>query len=233
MKHKIIVENPCEFLCAKNFYKYCTEHVRKKEKILVNDNDMHELYSQIIDDYNKQPEYIPTYAVHMAMLTGMRVGEISALRWDCIYDDYILIDKSEKYNRKTKEYFIDKTKNKKIRQFPMTDDIRSLLERIKRVEMENGYFCEWIFANEDGRIHAPVISSCSKNKCRQLGIEEKGVHAYRRTLNSKIRNDGASAVVASALFGHSKDVNEKYYTYDVTDMETKKNIVSVVTRKIS
>ena len=55
----------------------------------------------------------------------MRVGELSALRWDGITDKYIMIDKSEKYNRRTKEYYIDTTKNGKERIFPVTKEIKS------------------------------------------------------------------------------------------------------------
>ena len=89
-----------------------------------------------------------------------------------------------------------------------------------------------MFANENGRIHAPVISSCTKNKCRQIGITEKGIHAYRKTVNSKLRCNGVSAVVASSLLGHSKQVNEQYYTFDITSIEDKVNIMSKVNYQI-
>lgn len=233
LKNKVIVENPCLFLSANKFYQYCTVHERKREKVLVSDYEMNMLFEQIYDNYNNQPEYIPTYAVHMAVLTGMRVGEISALTWDSIYDNFILIEKSEKYNRKTKEYYVADTKNKKVRKFPLTDEIKSLLDKVKRVEMENGYLTKWVFSNEDGRVHAPVISSCVKNKCRQLGIEEKGIHAFRRTLNSKMRCNNVPAVIASEIMGHTESVNDEYYTYDITDMNTKRDIISQINRRIS
>lgn len=233
LKNKVIVENPCLFLSANKFYQYCTVHERKREKVLVSDYEMNMLFDQIYDDYNNQPEYIPTYAIHLAILTGMRVGEISALTWDSIYDNFILIEKSEKYNRKTKEYYVADTKNKKVRKFPLTDEIKSLLDKVKRVEMENGYLTKWVFSNEDGRVHAPVISSCVKNKCRQLGIEEKGIHAFRRTLNSKMRCNNVPAVVASEIMGHTESVNDEYYTYDITDMNTKRDIISQINRRIS
>ena len=233
LKNKVIVENPCLFLSANKFYQYCTVHERKREKVLVSDYEMNMLFEQIYDDYNNQPEYIPTYAIHLAILTGMRVGEISALTWDSIYDNFILIEKSEKYNRKTKEYYVADTKNKKVRKFPLTDEIKVLLDKVKRVEMENGYLTKWVFSNEDGRVHAPVISSCVKNKCRQLGIEEKGIHAFRRTLNSKMRCNNVPAVVASEIMGHTEAVNDEYYTYDITDMDTKRDIISQINRRIS
>lgn len=228
--NKIISDNPMEFLEAKQFYKYCTDNPKPYEKCLVSNEDMRMLYQRFYADYKKHPEYIPTYAVEFATLTGMRVGEISALTWNSITDNYIIINKSEKYNRLRKEYYIDKTKNGKERIFPLTDEIKQLLERVKKAEIANGYICEWVFANETGRIHAPVISSCSKNKCRQLGIDEKGIHAYRRTVNSKLRCNGVSATVAASLLGHTEEVNEQYYTFDVTGIEEKADMISKINK---
>lgn len=230
--NKLIYENPMEFLESKQFYKYCIDKPKTQENRIVSDSDMELLYQRFLDDYKRHPEYIPTYAVHLATLTGMRVGEIAALSWDCIMDSYIIINKSEKYNRQTKEYYIDKTKNGKTRIFPLTDEIKTLIEMVKKVEMKNGYICEWVFANENGRIHAPIISSCSKNKCRQVGIDEKGIHAFRRTINSKLRCEGVSATIAASLLGHTKEVNEQYYTFDVSSIKEKAQIIANVNKKI-
>ncbi len=59
------------------------------------------------------------------------------------------------------------------------------------------------------------------NKCIQAGITPRGVHAFRRTVNSKMRCEGVSATVAAALLGHSPDVNEQYYTYVISNIEEK------------
>ena len=173
---------------------------------------------------------MPNYAVEFASLTGMRVGEIVALKWEDIHTEgklsYFVINKSEKYNRKTKEYFIDKTKNKKIRKFPIDDKIKRFLFEVKKVQFKYGFYGEWVFANEEGRRHAPVVSSCIKNKCRQLNITEKGIHAFRKTLNSELRCSGVSEVVASALLGHSPQVNREYYTFDTSSMQDKTEIIA-------
>ncbi len=230
--NKVIVDNPMEFLEAKHFYKYCTETKKPIERKIVSDEEMKLLYEQFYKDYQEQPEYIPTYAVEFATLTGFRVSEISALRWDCITEEYIIVDKSEKYSRKTGEYSIGKTKNQKERIFPLTDEIKSLLSRVKKAEIKAGYICEWVFANEDGRIHAPIISSCTKNKCRQIGITEKGIHAYRKTVNSKMRCNGVSSVVAASLLGHSQQVNEEYYTFDVATLQDKIKVISEINQQM-
>ncbi len=225
-KNKIITDNPLEFIKAKDFYKYCTENFKPNSKKIICKDDMKALQERFRKDHEEKPNYIPTYVVEFASLTGMRVGEIAALSWDCITDEYIVVCKSEKSNRSKTEFYIDKTKNGKVRFFPMTDEIKTLLRKVKDVERENGYLCEWVFANENGRVHAPIISSCSKTKCRQLGIDEKGIHAYRKTLNSRMRCDGVSATVAASILGHTKEVNEQYYTFDMTNMEEKARIVS-------
>lgn len=228
----MIQKNPMDDLGAKDFYRYCTERKRTADTLLVSDTEMVELYERFYNDHEKKSGYIPTYAVELASLTGMRVGEISGLTWDKIKDSYIIVNQSEKYDRRKKTYFIDDTKNVKERIIPLTEEIRDLLERVRKAEMENGYLCEWVFADEDGRIHAPVISSCSKNKCRQLKITEKGIHAYRRTVNSKMRCAGVPVTVAASLLGHSEAVNVKYYTFDVSGLDEKMKILESVNQKM-
>lgn len=230
--NKVLYENPIEYLEAKQFYKYCTEKKKSPEQRVVSDFDMKRLYERFQKDYDRKPDYIPTYAVELATLTGMRVGELSALKWEDIHETYIFISKSEKYNRIEKKYYIDQTKNKEDRKFPVSEEIRNLLDRVKKAEIRSGYVCEWVFANQNGRIHAPVISSCLKNKCRQIGMEGKGIHAFRRTVNSKMRCSGVPATVAASLLGHTEEVNENYYTYDVSSFAEKQRIVEQINRSV-
>ena len=71
-----------------------------------------------------------------------------------------------------------------------------------------------------------------KNKCRQLGITDLGIHAYRRTFNSKMKCEGVPTVVAASLLGHTEQVNEQYYTYDVTDIKNKATIVAHLNKEM-
>lgn len=231
VQDQLIEDNPTEFLESKQFYRYCVEKFKPVSKKVILDDDMKVLRERFQKDHEKKPNYIPTYTVELASLTGMRVGELSALRWEYITDKYIIIDESEKSNRKKNEFYVSKTKNKMTRFFPLTDEIRDLLERVRAVEEEYGYLCEWVFANENGRIRAKTISSCSQTKCRQLKIDAKGIHAYRKTINSKMRCNGVSSTVAASILGHTKEVNEQYYTFDITSMEERAKIVSDVNKQ--
>ena len=44
-----------------------------------------------------------------------------------------------------------------------------------------------------------------------------------------MRCDGVSATMAASLLGHSPEVNEQYYTFDVSTMREKTKIVEKVT----
>ena len=104
----------------------------------------------------------------------------------------------------------------------MTDKIRKLLSEIHTLAVENGFFCEYVFGNENGQTHKTAISDCCRNKSHQAGIDGKCIHAIRRTLNSRLRTNGVSAAVAASMLGHTEEVNERNYTYDASDIEYKK-----------
>lgn len=228
-----IAKSPTTYLKAKDMYGYCYESERSKKPKVFSKNDVLTIAERLEKDHLKKPYYIPSYAVEFAALTGMRVSEIAALSWDCVFDNYFVINKSEKYDPVNNSYYIDKTKNKKDRAFPITPQIRKLLDEVKRVEREAGYLCEWVFANENGRIPFRVISSCLKNKCRQCGMSARGIHTYRKTLNSNMEHNGVPSTVRATLLGHTKEVNETYYTFDVTDIDEKMQIISDVNQHMS
>ncbi len=85
-----------------------------------------------------------------------------------------------------------------------------------------------VLPNENGRIHARVISDCVRNKCIQVGITPVSIHALRRTANSKMRCNGVPVTVAASLLGHTVAVNESNYTYDITEIAKKRDYVEVI-----
>lgn len=229
-REKIITDNPMLYITCKQFYTYCREVDKPLNKQIFSPEEERLILDKLHDGMRKRPDYIPNYAVEFASLTGMRVGEIVALKWEniCWNEGYFIINASEKYDRLTKEYYIDTTKNKKVRKFPIDTTIESFLYNMTDIQYQFGIESDWIFANVNGRIHASVVSSCIKNKCKQLGIPPRGIHAFRKTFNSNMRCSGVSEVVAATLLGHSPQVNRDYYTFDTSSMKEKLAIISNV-----
>jgi len=232
-KEGIIEEDPTEFLKAKDFYHHCTESETDPRERIVSPEEMNLLFSQIYQDYLKKPRYITPYAVEFASYTGMRVGEVAGLKWTDIHDGRIRICRFERFNEARKVYeIVEHTKNWLIREMPITAEMKDVLERVKAAEMKYGFESEWVFSDATGRIHTNLINSCLKNKCKQVGINAKGVHAFRRTLNSEMKSIGASTATAAALLGHTEDVNDRYYTYDVATENERRALLEAATGRL-
>ena len=236
VRERAISSNPCQHVDTKVFKRCCTDvHKRPEMNRLISSEEMKRLLNVLQDSITKSPNYIQQYAIFLALYTGMRVGELVAITWDCvsICEGYILVNKSEKYDREKKEYFLDKTKTGKIRYVPLSDQAIDVLKRVKEIQENDGLVTEYVFANKKGRIHAKEISECMRRRSRTAGIGEKSIHSIRRTFNSMMRCDGVSSTVAAAILGHSERVNENNYSYDITKMSYKIQIANQVAGKVS
>lgn len=221
---KIIEENPCKYVDLPLLKKYCkSKSNNSTEKRTVSESDKKKLFKKIEKSSN-----VIKYAVEFAFCTGMRVGELSSLKWEDIdfENSTVTIQSSEKHSRITNEYYISKTKNDKVRVIPLTDDMKDVLKRTRKHELKNGWICEFVFAGENGRIHAGTISGWIRNNTMTREFENaKSIHAIRRTINSNMRCLGVPAPVAASILGHTEKVNEENYTYDITSMEEKTKIL--------
>jgi len=234
IKDRIIKENPCQYLDLPLYKRYCYVPPIKttKERTLSND-DMHILLDRLHNPSAPNTNIVVGYAIELAIYTGMRVGEIAGLMWeDIIWDESIIIIRhSERRSRITKISEVTTTKNGKERIFPLIPEIVNLLKRTREYEEEHGFLGKYVFQDENGRLKKDNISASIRRRTRSKAYSGvKSIHAIRRTVNSKLKCNGVSSAVASSLLGHTERVNEANYTYDVTELEQKRRIVtSIVT----
>ena len=148
---------------------------------------------------------MPPYAIELAMYTGMRVSELSTLKWSDINDICISINKSAKHNRLKNEFSVGKTKTKKSRAYPVDGQINHLLARIKRVQEEHGILCEWIFTDGNGSYtHARNITDCMTRLCRENKLNGGGITKLRKQPVPTYTKGTPKSVVASML-GHTTE----------------------------
>lgn len=69
------------------------------------------------------------------------------------------------YDRITKEYIVESTKTGKERQFPLSEKALSILRKVKKVELQYGFLGEYVFQNENGKLHSSAIAHCIRYKC--------------------------------------------------------------------
>lgn len=233
MRDRMIEVNPCNYLDLEIYRKFCyIPPVKTTRQRTLSEDDTHTLLYNIRNPRAKNTNIICCFAIEMALNTGMRVGELAGLMWDDIIPDdgIMIIRHSERYNRSTKESWVSTTKTGKERIFPLTNEIKDLLSRIKDYESDRGWLGDYIFQDADGRVSKSKISDAMRNHTMSdefTGI--KSIHAIRRTFNSRLRCNGVSATIASSLIGNCERVNDRNYTYDISELAEKRRIIERAT----
>lgn len=231
---KVIKDNPCEYIDIQLYKRKCDDSGFDPEKRVLDEDGIKRVLDVIRKEHIENPNYIPIYALELALLTGMRAGELAFLRWEHIdyQNGYLKVCGSEKYNQDKKVFFDDKTKTGKERRIPLTEEMIAFFKNLQMIEIKYGYISNHVFSNENGRIHRNTLCTCAVKKCAQAGVAARGLQVARRTFNSQLRTQGVSTVVASSILGHSEQVNERYYTYDVSNMDYKREVVENINKKI-
>ena len=193
----------------------CAESVQKQDKDRVLTNAEREKLKIAIKKHEKNHiYYMPDYAIELALLTGMRVGEIAALRWSDIDDKNINIDFSEHrldYKDKPCELIIGEPKNRKHRKIPLSTEMQNLFARIRALDIKS----DFIFARKETgeRYTAHDISCAIDRRAQEADIKKTSIHGIRRTVSSLLNEQIPQKAVASML-GHLETTNERYYNFD-------------------
>ena len=96
---------------------------------------------------------------------------------------------------------------------------------MRLVEEEYGYPTEYVFSNSKWRVTKNAVWKYMEAVNERAGLKGKTIHSFRRTLNSKLKFVGADTETAASMMGHTPEVNVSNYSYDVTDMNYKRNIL--------
>lgn len=228
--HGIITTNPVAMIKNKPYMKSCdTRKARPEEKILspeeidsIKEEVRHRMSLKKWGSY-----YINGYAVLFAIETGVRVGELCALKWSDITENSIHIHAQQldtKENGKKVYYYDTCTKNEKGisedgREFPLTRNIASLLTELRLKQKELGIESEYIFCHKDGDwIKKDAYLTFLRRLCQSKGFSVTNNHALRMSLNSNVLLPmGISVADRAAMLGHSIQTNLQYYSYAQKD----------------
>ena len=229
-RSRMIEEDPMEFIDRQLLLAMC-EYAPPKEDTdrILTLAELQKLKAAVFAQEEKHPRYMPNYAIELAMLTGMRVGELSALQWSCIRNGMINIECSEHrldYKGKPSELVVGEPKNGKHRMIPVTEGIQAFLDKLKGLPT---YDPEgFLFTGTDGnRCTSHDISCAVLRRAEEAGIGKTSIHEIRRTVSSMLRTILPVRSVANML-GHLETTNELYYNYDMTETEEKIRALSSI-----
>lgn len=55
----------------------------------------------------------------------------------------------------------------------------------------------------------------------------------RKTINSNLRRNGVPVTIVASMLGHMEAVNNKYYTYDTSNLSEKQKIIKDRNAKVT
>lgn len=196
------------------------------EKKVVNKNT--EIFKEgeicIVISYLRSHADIWNLGLLLQFQTGMRVGEIAALKREDIQSDGTLwVHRTEiKYKDDSGKWAVG------IKEFPKTDagnrniilpeNARWTLDTILKLNPHG----EFLFMNNGKRIRETTFNKRLSRVCKELRMEHRSTHKIRRTYGTTLLDSGVNDSTVSEQLGHSDiATTRKYYYYSNKSAETK------------
>lgn len=132
----------------------------------------------------------------MALLTGMRSGELFALKWTDIDFDSRIISVSRQWTSKNG---FGPTKTRLNRVVPISDDLMKFLKELK---LQRGSE-EFILPHLDEWIHGDQ-ARVTKDFCQAIGITQVKFHDLRATFITNLLSRGESLARVMSIVGHTE-----------------------------
>ena len=154
--------------------------------------------------------------------TGMRVGEMIALRWRDWKGDYLVIEKSvstaKNRNKKSEDEnnYISlegSTKNQKARNIQLNREAKYILWKLKH-SRESCEQDDLIVPTKTGKMNtASNLEHRMKVIMKNAGLEDVkgGLHIFRKTFATKMYENGARVEEIAAYIGDLPSTTQKYY----------------------
>lgn len=163
----------------------------KPEKLVLTSNEVRTLLQQA------KMENHPYYTIWaFALMTGMRSGEMYALKWTDVDFDSKNISVNKAW---TKKEGISHTKNRETRIVPISNDLQLLLKELKLSSGTNEFVLPRIDTWKYGQ-----ASGVIKAFCRKIGITEVKFHDLRATFITNLLSQGVPLVTVMSIVGHKQ-----------------------------
>ena len=228
--HGVINTNPVSRIQNSVYLKSCDCATAKAEDKILSPEEIESLVSEVKRrmTFKKWGDYyIYGYGMRFAILTGVRVGELCALKWNDvdfntetihIHSQLLTQDNGKNY------YIVPYLKNERGisnggRIFPLTNEIRNLLCELKEKQRKLGIQSEYIFCDETGEVMKTLrYGKFLYTLCKHFDMNVRNNHAFRMSLNSNVLiQNGVSVADRAKLLGHSVATNEKHYSFAQLD----------------
>ena len=224
-KERVIDYNPCVLL---NNLKRSEERARDTHHRALSIDEQKAFFDS---ERCKRSSYYNVF--RFAINTGMRIGEIGALRYADIRDNTIHVERTITRTEVGSYKIGDDAKTAAGRRsIPMNEQIIKIIEEQKEVNLLlNGGIMsinDYLFkAVEGGLLSASPIDREIKRICKAAGIEPFTMHALRATFATRAIESGMNLKTLQEILGHSNfNITMSLYGHCLAD--TKKQEMDAI-----
>lgn len=189
-----------------------------------------------LQDYILDKRRYYCYGMILDLYTGLRLGELLALKWSDIdlKNRIISIKRSVcrvvGENGKT-EVIVDTPKTEtSSREIPINSLVVGILKELKKYQKNNS---EYVVSRSSGkRIENRSYQESFERLLKRLGIRHYGFHSLRHTFATRMLELGVDIKTLSELLGHANPTIT-LNTYVHSNMELKKEAMNKLARKVN
>lgn len=202
-----------------NFMSYLelSKTIFRHTKKLSSDNVFNEIEMKQIVEYCISKPTLSNMAVLFAAYTGMRVGEIVALKWEDVQKDIIYVHRTQVSYKDENGCYIHTVKNNAKteagnREVVIIPQLREVLRRLRVINP----FTEYVFQIDENK--TVLKNTICKNLhiiCDNLNIKRRGVHTLRKTFITNMINANVEETIILEQVGHTMlETSKAFYYYN-------------------
>lgn len=182
-----------------------------------------------IRTYDHAETTVLDLGILLALYTGLRVGELSALKYSDYKDGKLSVSrmevhyKDEENGSETKEVQEHTKTEAGTREIFLTAEAIEIIQKLHRLNP----FGEYLLMKDGKRIKAYRYTVRLKKICEQIGIKPRTMHKLRKTYGTNLLNGNVDEKLVQSQMGHSSiAVTQQYYYYNDKDDETAKRQIA-------
>ena len=186
------------------------------------------LVSYALSRFRQNPKNIGALAIPLMFLTGMRIGEVVAIKYEDLKENEIIISRSEVMDYDMTEdgtfhytgvKVVDHAKTDAgERSIPYTYGAKQIIALIKEASEKYGFYDDgYVFCPNSRRLKSVTIDIKIYDYCEKIGIPKKSAHKIRKTFISQMIVSGIDLDTVCRVSGHT-DITTTFnsYTYSLT-----------------
>lgn len=200
--------------------------IKEDSKEVFNDAEMRRII-----EYLKENQDIVNLGILLMFVTGLRVGELSALKWE----DWDSNTGIVRIRRTEVRHYENHKGIFEVKDFPKTEaGIRNvvvpqgciwILQKLRNMSA----FCEYIFSKDGKRLNTYSFRNRLRTVCKNTGCVQKSPHKIRKTYCTILLDHSVDNQMVISQMGHANiSCSETYYHRDRKNLQKKQKIMDSI-----